>query len=115
VEEWQRSTGLPAVLAVWAARNGVANQEVLRDFAASREFGLTHITEISEVAAFELKMPAAAMATYLRRNIDYSLDEENRRGLEHFFARAAALGLIAKHQAIRWASGANALSQTVRI
>jgi chorismate dehydratase len=115
VEEWQRSTGLPAVLAVWAARDGVLNEEVLQDFAASRDFGLAHIAEISEVAAFELKLPAAAMAAYLRHNIDYSLDEENRHGLEHFFARAAALGLIAKHAAIHWAGHANALRQTVRI
>jgi chorismate dehydratase len=115
VEEWQRSTGLPAVLAVWAAREGVVNEEVLQDFAASRDFGLAHIANISEVAAFELKLPAAAMATYLRRNIDYSLDEANRRGLEHFFARAAAQGLIAKHGAIHWAGQAKSLSQTVRI
>jgi chorismate dehydratase len=115
VEEWQRSTGLPAVLAVWAAREGVVNEEVLRDFAASRDFGLAHIAEISEVAAFELKLPAAAMAAYLRRNIDYSLDEKNQRGLEHFFARAAALGLIAKYNTIRWAGQARSLGQTVRI
>jgi len=115
VEEWQRSTGLPAVLAVWAARDGVANEEVLQDFAASRDFGLAHIAEISEVAAFELKLPAAAMAEYLRRNIDYSLDEANQRGLEHFFARAAALGLIARDSAIRWAGHAKPLHQAVRI
>ncbi len=115
VEEWQRSTGLPAVLAVWAAREGVVNAEVLQDFAASRDFGLAHIAEISEVAAFELKLPTAAMAAYLRRNIDYSLDEENQRGLEHFFTRAAALGLIAGNGVIHWAGHAKSLSQTVRI
>jgi chorismate dehydratase len=115
VEEWQRGTSLPAVLAVWAARDGVLNEEALKDFAASRDFGLAHIAEISEVAAFELKLPAAAMAAYLRHNIDYSLDAENRRGLEHFFARAAALGLIPEHRPIHWTSEANALSHTVRI
>ena len=115
VEEWERSTGLPAVLAVWAARDGVVTEEVLQDFAASRDFGLAHIAEISEVAAFELKLPAAAMAAYLRRNIDYSLNEANRHGLEHFFARAAALGLIARHDAIRWAGLGKPLIQTVRI
>jgi chorismate dehydratase len=115
LEEWQRGTGLPAVLAVWAARDGVANEEISRDFAASRDFGLAHIAEISELAALELHLPAAAMAVYLRQNIDYSLNQENRRGLEHFFARAAALGLIPKHRAIKWAGNANSLSQTVRI
>ena len=112
VEEWQRHTGLPAVLAVWAARNGVVSEEVLRDFAASRDFGLAHIPEISEVAAFELKLPAPAMAAYLRENIDYSLDAANQRGLETFFSRAAALELIDAHRDIIWASAA-ALRQTV--
>jgi chorismate dehydratase len=112
VEEWQRHTALPAVLAVWAARAGVANEEVLRDFAASRDFGLAHIPEISEVAAFELKLPARAMAAYLRENIDYSLDAANQRGLETFFSRAAALGLIDAHRDIAWA-GSAVLRQTV--
>jgi chorismate dehydratase len=112
VEEWQRHTALPAVLAVWAARPGVVTETVLRDFAASRDFGLAHIPEISEVAAFELKLPAPAMAAYLRENIDYSLDTANRRGLETFFSRAAALGLIDEHRAIVWA-GRAALRQTV--
>jgi chorismate dehydratase len=115
VEEWRRSTGLPAVLAVWAAREGLVSAEVLQDFAASRDFGLAHINDISEVAAFELKLPAAAMAEYLRHNIDYSLDAENRRGLEHFFARAAALGFTGERRAIQWASAAKSLSHTVRI
>jgi chorismate dehydratase len=112
VEEWQRHTALPAVLAAWAARVGVVTEEVLRDFAASRDFGLAHITEISEVAAFELKLPAPAMAAYLRENIDYSLDAANQRGLETFFSRAAALGLIDAHRDIVWA-GTAALRQTV--
>ncbi len=115
VEEWRSSTGLPAVLALWAARDGVVNEEVLQDFAASRDFGLAHLARISEVAATELKLPAIALSAYLRRNIDYSLDEQNRCGLEHFFARAAKIGLIKQHTAIRWAGKANSLCQTVRI
>jgi chorismate dehydratase len=113
VEEWHKSTGLPAVLAVWAARAEIVTEEVLKDFAASRDFGLAHVAEISEAAAQELQLPAAALAAYLQRNIDYSLDEENRRGLKHFFARADALGLVAENREIVWASEARALRQTV--
>jgi chorismate dehydratase len=103
VQEWHNSTGWPAVLAVWAAREGVATSEVLRDFSASRDFGLARIPEISEAATRELQLPAPVLAAYLRKNIDYSLDELNRRGLQHFFARAAALGLIAADRPIVWA------------
>jgi chorismate dehydratase len=113
VEEWQRSTGLPAVLAAWAARDGVVTEDVLRDFSASRDFGMLHIAEISEEAALELKLPATVLTAYLRRNIDYSLDEDNRQGLEHFFARSAALGLIAKNLPICWVGYASLLRQSV--
>jgi chorismate dehydratase len=109
VEEWQKSTALPAVLAVWAARADIVTQEVLQDFAVSRDFGLSHIAEISKLAEPQLKLPAATLASYLQRNIDYSLDEENRRGLDHFFARAAALGLIAENRPIVWAREVQAL------
>jgi len=48
-------TELPAVLAVWAARRDVATPEVTADFLASRDFGLSHISEISYDASFELE------------------------------------------------------------
>ena len=113
VEEWQKTTRWPAVLAVWAGRAEIVTEEVLQDFAASRDFGLARIAQISEVAERELKLPAAALVSYLRRNIDYSLDEENRRGLEHFFARAAALGLISANRQMVLGGEAQALRQTV--
>jgi chorismate dehydratase len=102
-EEWRRLTGLPAVLAVWAARPEVVTQDVLIDFAVSRDYGLANIGEISEEAAQELDLPAKALAAYLRENIDFSLDAENRKGLEYYFARAAALGLIERAKPVEWA------------
>lgn len=105
VEEWRRATGLPAVLAVWAARRNVATAEVVQDFAASRDYGMARIKEISEAAARELGLPADALESYLRRNIDFSLSKENQHGLEHYYRRAAALGLIAQAKEIEWAVG----------
>jgi chorismate dehydratase len=103
VEEWRRLTGLPAVLAVWAARPEVVTHEVLNDFAAARDYGLANVDAISEEAARELHLPTKALAAYLRENIDFSLDAENRAGLEHYFAQAAALGLIARAKPVEWA------------
>ena len=103
VEEWRRATGLPAVLAVWAARQQVAVPEVVQDFLASRDYGLARISEISNAATGELGLPPAALEKYLRENIDFSLSAENQRGLEHFYLRAAALGLIAEAKAMEWA------------
>jgi len=104
VEQWRSMTGVPAVLAVWAARKGVATPEVMADFHASRDFGMSHIAEISSAAARELELPADKLESYLRDNIDFSLDEENRCGLELYFAHAAKLGLISQAKPIAWAS-----------
>jgi len=107
--EWRSLTGLPAVLAIWAAKQDDATPEVTADFLASREFGLSRIAEISFDAARELELPQSALGSYLRHNIDFSLDAENRRGLELYFAHAAKLGLIPQAKPIEWATKAEAV------
>jgi len=94
---------LPAVLAVWAARRDVATPDVAADFLASRDFGLSCIPEICFDAARDLELPQRTLESYLRDNIDFTLDEENRRGLELYFAHAAKLGLIPQAKPIEWA------------
>jgi chorismate dehydratase len=103
VEEWRNLTGLPAVLALWAARNDVANPEVISDFTASRDFGLAHIAEICLDAARALELPQQALESYLRHNIDFTLGAENRSGLELYFRYAENLGLISQARPIEWA------------
>jgi chorismate dehydratase len=104
VGEWRSLTGLPAVLAVWAARRDVATPELAADFLASRDFGLSRIPEICLDAARDLELPQRTLESYLRENIDFSLDEENRRGLELYFAHAARLDLIPAAKPIEWAT-----------
>ena len=104
VAEWRAFTGLPAVLAVWAVRRELATAELTADFLTSRDFGLSHIGEISYEAAQDLELPQRALESYLRNNIDFSLDAENRHGLELYFEHASRLGLIAKADAIQWAA-----------
>lgn len=112
VAEWRALTGLPAVLAVWAVRRELATAELTADFLASRDFGLSHLGEISYEAAQDLELPQRALESYLRDNIDFSLDPENRRGLELYFAHAAKLGLIPQAAAISWAA---AKSEAVKL
>jgi len=94
VEEWRALSGLPAVLAVWAARPEVATPEVVRDFQESLEQGLLQLDEISREASKEMRLPAADLRRYFSENIDYGLDEENLRGLRLYFNLARELGLI---------------------
>jgi len=104
VGEWRKFSSLPAVMAVWAARVEVVTPEVVADFAASRNFGLAQIAAISREAARELELPQQALESYLRHNIDFSLGEQNRRGLERYFHEAAKLGLTPRDGKIVWAS-----------
>jgi chorismate dehydratase len=94
VEQWRRLTALPAVLAVWAARRKVATPEVIADFQSSRNYGLRRLTEISTQAAADLNLPPNKLQRYLTENINFSLDEENLRGLTAFFQAAADQNLI---------------------
>jgi len=111
VGEWHKLTSLPAVMAVWAARPEVLTSQVLADFAASRDFGLTQIAAITLDAARELELPQQALESYLRHNIDFSLGEENRRGLERYFQEAAKLGLIPNDKKIAWATASKETAQ----
>jgi chorismate dehydratase len=107
VEEWRKMTSLPAVLAVWAARSEVVNAGVVEDFQASRDFGLKNVDEISQQAAKELNLPAGELQRYLTENIDFTLSEENLRGLTVYFGLAAALGLIRSMRTIAIAGEAS--------
>jgi chorismate dehydratase len=104
VEQWRKLTNLPAVLAVWAARRNVATPELIDDFQSSLKFGRKHLPEISKHAAAELRLPANKLQRYLAENIDFTLDEENLRGLTHYFDLSAALGLIPQAKPIDLAS-----------
>jgi chorismate dehydratase len=94
VEEWRGLTNLPAVLAVWAGRGAAVTPEVVQDFQQSLAFGLQQLDEISVEASLELQLPSAQLRHYLTENIDYTLDEENLRGLGTYYLYASEMGLI---------------------
>jgi chorismate dehydratase len=94
VEKWRVMTGLPAVLAVWAARRAAVTPELVQDFQDSLAFGLQHLGAIASEAAAQMNLPAADLRRYLLENIDYHLDEENLQGLTRYYILAASLGLI---------------------
>jgi len=96
VEKWRAMTDLPAVLAVWAARQEAITPQLVHDFQESLAFGLQHVDAIASEAAEEMKLPAGDLRRYLLENIDYHLGEENLRGLTRYYHLAAELGLISR-------------------
>ncbi len=111
-QQWREMTGKPCVLAVWAARRDVVTPEVVADFLASRDYGLSRIGDIAEGAALKLDLPPNPLESYLRESIDFSLDAENLAGLNLYFDKCAEAGLIPERRPIEFA--ANPLIQAAR-
>ena len=81
-------TGQPGVLAIWVAAASAITPEVVADFLASKEYGLARIGEIAEGASLKLDLPPRDLESYLRDNIDFSLDAANLEGLQLYFRNA---------------------------
>jgi len=106
IHQWREMTGKPAVLAIWAGRRDAVTPEVLADFAASKQYGLERIREISEAASIKLDLPPRALERYLTENIHFDLDEDNLAGLELYFEKAAAAGLITRNKPLEFPQAA---------
>ncbi len=92
--EWKKFTGLPFVFAVWAGHEDADLGRFCADFEASRDFGLDHIDDIANEYSPRLGLAPEAVKVYLKENIDYSFDEENRKGLELFYRLAHEMAII---------------------
>jgi len=92
--EWKKFTGLPFVFALWVGRGDAKIARFRKDFEASRDFGLAHVDDIATEYAPKVNMRPVGVKVYLTENIDYSLDEENRKGLRLFYRLARETGII---------------------
>ena len=92
--EWWRLTGRPFVFAVWAVRAGVPTHGVRPALEASLGRGLREMDAIIERAVERLALTPDAVERYLRRHLRYAMGGEELAGLEEFYARAHAHGLI---------------------
>lgn len=106
--QWREMTGKPCVLALWAGRRDAVTPEVVADFEASKRYGLARLREISEGAAIKLDLPPLALERYLTEHINFDLDEENLAGLQLYFEKAAAAGLIPQARPVEFAAASTA-------
>ena len=88
---WKRHTGLGFVFAMWMTRN--KSSEI--DFAAARDEGLLHLSDIAANYKTEIGLSSDEMLEYLSENISYSTDDSMQKGLELYFE------LAAKHKIIK--------------
>ena len=92
--EWKKFTGLPFVFALWVGREDAKPSRYRKDFEGSRDYGLAHLDNIAQEYALPLKMHPEGVKVYLSQNMDYSLDEDNRKGLRLFYKLAREAGII---------------------
>lgn len=102
-EEWKKFTGLPFVFALWVGRAEAGIERWRGDFTASRDYGLAHVDQIAARYAPRYGLSPAEVKVYLTRNIDYTLDEDNLRGLRLFYQLARECGVIAAENDLRFA------------
>ena len=107
--EWRKLTGLPFVFAVWALRMA-ALPETAREpdpatvLSRSRDNGTRpdNLATIARRWAPHLQLHENLITDYLARNIHYTLDRDNRAGLELFYRYAADLALIPEVPSLRF-------------
>jgi chorismate dehydratase len=95
-EVWKDWTGLPFVFAVWVAQRTtrVADSLALHaQLIESRDWGLSHLDELSLQAASVTGVSRAAALEYLS-GLDYGLRYEHLAGLTTFFGKLAASGRV---------------------
>ncbi len=92
--EWHALTGLPFTFAVWAVRPEVDLPDLSFYFKSSLRYGLSSLDTLVRESAAELNLDSAEVRTYLTESLHFFLRQQELAGLEEFYRRAHAHGLI---------------------
>ena len=92
-DQWRRWSGLPFVFAMWVARSGIDAHRLEQALADARDCGVANLEQIAIAEAAPLGLTVPQCLGYLRDNLHFYLGDEERRGLELFYRKAAEHGL----------------------
>jgi chorismate dehydratase len=92
--EWHAMTGLPFTFAVWAVRPDVDLPDLSFYFKSSLRYGLSSLDTLVRESAAELNLDSAEVRSYLTESLHFFLRQDEIAGLEEFYRRAHAHGLI---------------------
>jgi len=87
---WHEFTGLGFVFAMWIARKDRVGEIRSIDFATARDEGLANLEAIARHYAKQIGLTEDEIRNYLTENIEFSVDEELRKGLTLYFDLAQA-------------------------
>jgi cyclic dehypoxanthinyl futalosine synthase len=91
---WKERTGLPFVFAAWFGRPRALTADQERILIDARAAGMERRDALADAHAEQTGLPRASLRSYLRDAVVFDLGDEERRGLERFYADAAAAGLL---------------------
>lgn len=83
-QEWKWMTGLPMVFAVWAARPGILNAEVIRTLKDSYCFGKERMEEIVNQESARRGFNESLVRQYLTHYIRFELSASFAHGMTRF-------------------------------
>ena len=92
--EWHAMTELPFTFAVWAVRPEVELPDLSFYFKSSLRYGLSSLDTLVRESAAELGLDSSEVRSYLTDSLHFFLRQEEIQGLEEFYRRAHAHGLI---------------------
>ena len=87
---WHEFTGFGFVFAMWMERKDRVGKIRAIDFAAARDEGLANLEAIARDYAKQVGLAEDEIRNYLTENIEFSVDEELRKGLTLYFDLAQA-------------------------
>jgi chorismate dehydratase len=82
-EEWKKFTGLPFVFACWAA-NRELEEDFLTRFNSALRLGVENIHSVAEYFGKSGGISREELEEYLKKNIDYPLDDRKKEGMKLF-------------------------------
>lgn len=98
-ELWNKYTGLGFVFAMWMTKS----DSLAIDFAAARDEGLRHTSEIVSNYESDIPIDRREFTAYLTENISYSIDRSMQRGMELYFELARKNGLLERSKPLAMA------------
>ena len=101
-EAWTSMTGLPFVWAFWAGRAGAVTSADVERLVAARDAAVTQPAVVAQEFFHNAPQHWAIGERYLRENLHYYLNSDERAGLELFYRYAAEAELVSAVQALRF-------------
>ncbi|WP_165076629.1 MULTISPECIES: menaquinone biosynthesis protein [unclassified Desulfovibrio] len=108
-EAWRDWTGLPFIFGVWVVSRDAAERGLFHDdpgelLRRGRDWGLAHMDVILDLTGHGCPLSREDLAFYYREGLVYSLGAEELRGLNLFYEKLAAAGIIAAVPPLRFFS-----------